>query len=123
MNQFLSFLEYALKEFKEHNNICPNFIYQDFVEGMKEIPKANFPQVHKTIENFKNKYHSPFVNNFYYILLNLVNCPRCNKVMHAVIKDNFGVSSYIPLNGDIVDKVSSLLDRYMSKMIWSFLHI
>ena len=84
---------------------------------MKEIPKEQFPKVYETIDAFKKDYHSPFVNNFYYILLNLVNCPKCFRLLNAEIKDNYGVSSYIPLNGVIVDRVSSLLDRYMSKKL------
>ena len=82
---------------------------------MKEIPKEKFPKVYEIIDAFKKDYHSPFVNNFSYILLNLVKCPKCYHLLNVEIKDNYGVSSYISLNGVIVDKISSLLERYMSK--------
>ena len=39
--------------------------------------------------------------------------------MQAVIEDNYGVSSYIPLDGIIENKVSNLLGLYMSKIFGS----
>jgi len=106
--------DYINKEFRETKNPMPNSIYLNF-EEMKDIPKANFPHVYTIIENFKNDYHSPFVNNFYYILLNLVKCPKCNYMLNAEIKDNYGISSFIPLNGSTIDKVSNLFEQYMSR--------
>ena len=109
---FFGLCYYINKEFREQNNLYANLI--DFQE-MEEVPKKNFPKVYETIENFKNEYHSPFANNFYYILLNLIKCPNCNSVLNAEIKDNYGVSSFIPLPGLSIDKVSNLLEKYMSK--------
>jgi hypothetical protein len=71
IDAFFGLCSYINKEFKEQNNNCPNLIYLNF-EEMKEIPKADFPKVYETIEDFKNEYHSPFANSFYYILLNLI---------------------------------------------------
>jgi len=82
---------------------------------MIEIPKANFPKVYEIIEDFKKEYHSPFINNFYYLLLNLIKCPKCNHVLNAEIKNNYGISSFFPLPGLIEDRVSNLLEAYMSK--------
>ena len=87
---------------------------------MKEIPKEKFPKIYEIIETFKEDYHSPFVNNFYFILLNLVNCPKCHHVLNAEIRDDYGISSYISLNGVIEDKVSNLLFLYMSNKFCSF---
>jgi hypothetical protein len=111
---FFGICSYINKEFKNQNTECPNLIYQNFKE-MEEIPKANFPNVYETIEDFKKEFRSPFANKFYYILLNLTKCPNCNYVLYAEIKDNYGVSSFIPLPGLFIDKVSNLLERYMSK--------
>jgi len=111
--------DYINKEFRETNNLMPNLMYQNF-EEMKDIPKDNFPHVYKIIEKFKNNYHSPFVNNFYYILLNLVKCPKCNYILNAEIKDNYGISSFIPLNGSFIDKVSNLFEQYISRQFDSY---
>jgi len=119
---FFGICSYINKEFRENNNFCPNLIYNEFIDVMKEIPKANFPKVYETIDSFKEQYHSPFVNNFYSILLNLIKCPKCNCVLNAEIKNDYGVSSFIPLNGSIVDKVSNLFEIYMSKLIDSQYH-
>ena len=111
---FYGICSYINKEFREQNNQFPNSIYQNFKE-MEEVPKEKFPNVYTTIENFQKDYHSPFVDKFYYILLNLIKCPKCNSVLNAEIKDNYGVSSFIPLPGLLIDKVSNLLELYMSK--------
>ena len=111
---FYGLCSYINKEFREQLNECPNCIFQNFKEK-EEIPKANFPNVYEIIVNFKQNYHSPFVNCFYYILLNLIKCPKCNYVLNAEIKDHYGISSYIPLNGLLIDKVSNLLELYMTK--------
>ena len=107
----LGIIVYINWEFRVYKNICPNTI--DFKE-MKEVPKSKFPQIYETIDNFKEEYHSPFTDFFYYILLNLTKCPNCNSVLHAEIKDDYGISSYIPLPGIIIDKVSNLLEQFMS---------
>ena len=111
---YFGLCKYVNDEFKMNNSICPNLIYRDFKE-MEEVPKSKFPKVYEIIETFKRDYHSNFVNNFYYILLNLTKCPKCNYVLNAEIKDGYGVSSFIPLLGILIDKVSNLLDNYMSK--------
>ena len=83
---------------------------------MKDVPILLFPKVYEKIEDFKKEYHSPFANNFYYILLSLIKCPICNYVLKAEIKDNSGVSSFIPLNVLDAGKVSDLLKQYMSNL-------
>ena len=112
---FFGICSYINKEFKEQNNNCQNFIFRDFKE-MKDVPRLFFPEVYEKIEVFKKDYHSPFANNFYFILLNLIKCPKCNYVLNAEIKDDYGVSSFIPFNGLTAYKVSDLLKQYMSKL-------
>jgi hypothetical protein len=103
------------KEFKKQNNICQNFIFRDFKE-MKDVPRLLFPKVYEKIEDFKKKYNNPFANNFYYMLLSLTKCPKCNYVLKAEINDNYEDSSYISLIGLAAGKVSDLLKQYMSKL-------
>ncbi len=100
-------------ESRINNSICPNLIYRDFKE-MEEVPKNKFPNVYDLIKDFKENFHSEFVNKFYYILLNLTKCPNCNHVLNAEIKDEYGVCSFIPLVGIFIDTISNLLDNYMS---------
>ena len=111
---YFGLCNYINNEFRNNNSICPNTIYRDFKE-LEEVPKSRFPRVYQTIETFKKDYHSNFVNNFYYILLDLIKCPNCDCVLNAEIKDGRGVSSFIPLLGILIDKVSNLLDNYISK--------
>ena len=113
---YFELCSYINKEFRINNSICPNIIYRDFKE-LEEVPKSRFPRVYQTIETFKMDYHSNFVNNFYYILLDLIKCPECDCVLNAEIKDGQGVSSFIPLLGILIDKVSNLLDNYLSKQL------
>ena len=115
MHAFFGICSYINKEFKEQNNNCQNFIFRDFKE-IKDVPRPLFPEVYEKVEVFKKDYHSPFANNFYFILLNLIKCPICNYVLNAEIKDNYGVSSFIPFNELTADKVSDLLKQYMSKL-------
>ena len=111
---YFGLCNYINNEFRNNNSVCPNIIYRDFIE-MEEVPKSRFPTVYRIIETFKKDYHSNFVNNFYYILLDLIKCPNCDCVLNAEIKDGQGVSSFIPLLGILIDKVSNLLDNYISK--------
>jgi len=111
---YFELCRYINNEFRMNNSICPNVIYRDFKE-IEEVPKSKFQKIYDTIDIFKKDYHSNFVNNFYYILLNLTKCPNCNYVLNAEIKDDYGVSSFIPLLGILIDKVSNLLDNYISK--------
>ena len=111
---YFELCSYINNEFRVNNSICPNMIFRDFKE-MEEVPKNKFPNVYKTIEIFQRDYHSNFVNIFYYILLDLIKCPKCDHVLNAEIKDGQGVCSFIPLIGIIIDKVSNLLDTYISK--------
>jgi hypothetical protein len=116
---FFGICSYINNEFREQKNAFPNLIYQNFQE-IQEVPKTKFPKVYETIKYFQKDYHSPFVDKFYYILLNLIKCPNCNYVLNAEIKDHYGVSSFIPLNGLLIDKVSNLLEQYMSKQFDSY---
>ena len=115
MLAFLGMCSYINKEFKEQNNICQYFIFRDFKE-MKDVPRLLFPKVYEKIEAFIKEYHDPFAYNFYFILLNLIKCPKCNYVLNAEIKDEYGVSSFISFNGLTAGKVSDLLKQYMSKL-------
>jgi len=111
---YFGLCSYINNEFKTNNSICPNTLYRDFKE-MEEVPKSKFPKIYETIEIFKRDYHSHFVNNFYYILLDLVKCQKCDCVLQAEIKDGKGVCSFIPLIGIQIDNISNLLDIYMSR--------
>ena len=65
-------------------------VFNDDLE-LENLPKNKFPHIYKTINEFKEKNHSPFANLFYYILLNLKKCPNCNSVLEANIYRNSGI--------------------------------
>ena len=77
-------------EFQQYfKNIYNNTIFDDIIRSnyfpLSCILPMNIPNVYKdiseTILNFKDKYKSPFVDNFCFIILNLSRCPKCGNLM------------------------------------------
>ena len=76
-------------EFQQYfKNIYTNTIFDDIINlnfyPLNSILPLNIPNVYNSIKNtilsFKDKYKSPFVDNFCFILLNLSRCPRCGNL-------------------------------------------
>jgi len=101
INAFFGLCDYLNYQYRKIQNLCPNEIYKDLTE-FENLPKEKFPIIYDKINQFVNSYHSPFANNFYYILLNISKCPNC-------------ISSFIPLNGSIIDSIGNLVNDYISK--------
>ena len=100
-------------EFRENKIFFPLTTFANFKE-FENFPKDKFPHIYNTIKLFEENYKSPFGQFFYYILLNLTKCPNCNSILEAQIQDNYGIASFIPLPGYQIDKVSNLIDNYIS---------
>ena len=111
---FLGLSNYMNNEFRETGNLYMMTVFNDDLE-LENLPKNKFPHIYKTINEFKEKNHSPFANLFYYILLNLKKCPNCNSVLEANIYRDSGILCFIPLPGNKMDKVSNLINNYISK--------
>ena len=106
---------YINTQYRNNQNICPNEIYKDLIE-FENLPKEKFPEIFDEINFFVQSFHSPFVNNFYYVLLNISKCPNCNTIIKAKIEDNHqGIGSFIPLNGSLIDSIGNLVNCFISK--------
>jgi len=114
INAFFEICKYLNAQYRKNQNLCPNEVYKDLTE-FENLPKEKFPEIYDKINQFVNSYHSPFANNFYYILLNISKCPNCNKIIKAKIEDDYSISSFIPLNGNIIDSIGNLVNGYISK--------
>jgi hypothetical protein len=111
---FFGLCDYLNIQYRKNQNVCPNEIYKDVTE-FENLPKEKFPEIYNKINQFVNEYHSPFANNFYYILLNISKCPNCNKIIKAEIVDSQSIASFIPLNGSLIDSIGNLVNDYISK--------
>ena len=79
-------------------------------DGLEEpdyLRKNSFPNVYENIEQFKNNYRNIFVENFYFIILNLTVCLKCNSIINV----ETGVSSLLNLDANTIDNVSNLIKK------------
>ena len=71
------------------NNIFDNIIQNNFGDFNCIIP-INNPNVYNSVSQkiltFKNQYKSPFVDNFYFLILSISKCPQCG--------NPFGIHDY-----------------------------
>ena len=69
------------------NNISDNFIKTNFSELNNIVPimyNINvYNEISIAINNFKNNYKGPFVDNFYFLILNVSKCPNCNNILNT----------------------------------------
>ena len=94
------------KEIINNEITWQNFIFERLIEP-KFLSRNYFPNIYSNIEQFKEKYRSFFVDYFYFILLILTKCPKCNNILNI----ETGVSSLLSLDSTIVDNVSNLIIR------------
>jgi hypothetical protein len=109
----LSFCNYLNREYGKHKLSYPNNIFWDFKE-LEILPKNKFGHIYDKINLFTKNLHSPIVDAFYYVLLHLIRCPICNNVLKADINTQDGISSFIPVPGYSFDKISNLVNNYIT---------
>jgi len=110
---YFGLCNYINNHYKNNQNICPNEIYQNLTE-IENLPKEKFHEIYDKINEFVKEFHSPFVSNFYYILLNISKCPNCNTIIKAKIEDRYSIGSFITLNGSLIDSIGNLVNSYIS---------
>ena len=115
----LNFCNYLNKEYGRHNSSYPNNIFWKFKE-LDLLPKNKFGHIYDKINSFTKNLHSPVVDAFYYVLLHLTRCPMCNKVLKADINKEDGISSFIPIPGYCFDKISNLVNTYITNQKKSY---
>jgi hypothetical protein len=116
---FLNFCIYLNKEYGKHSLSYPNNIFWDFKE-LEILPKNKFSHIYDKIKCFTKNLHSPVVDAFYYVLLHLTRCPICNNVLKADINNEDGISSFIPVPGYSFDKISNLVNNYITNQKKSY---
>jgi hypothetical protein len=115
----LNFCNYLNREYAKHNSSFPNNIFWNFKE-LDSLPKNKFGHIYDKINSFTKNLHSPVVDAFYYVLLHLTRCPMCNNVLKADINKEDGISSFIPVPGYIFDKISNLVNNYITNQNKSY---
>ena len=94
-------------EFKNNNISWPNSIFNSLNE-LKDFPRKSFPNIYAKIDEFK-QYHSPLVDEFYFISLEVTKCPSCNNILNNDINVNINYCIHIP--GNIKGKISQLINQ------------
>ena len=129
INNFRMKLSKKSQNFQGTNEISPKFVFHDlfsiFNKEMKEcdipwnnntldgliepmiLPKNSYPDLYGKIEFFKSKYTNLFVDFFYFMLLDLVKCSNCNRILNL---ESY-VASFIALNSFTYDNVTNLMRR------------
>ena len=96
-------------EFLNYKITWINKIFDERTET--NVPINFINNAKKNIDSFKEKYRNTFVDNFYFILLNIVVCTECGYKID--IKSNL-VTYYIELPASSKNSISELIYKYMS---------
>ncbi len=84
----------------------------DLLNGLIEppkLPKNVFPHIYEKVETFKKEYNNPFVDKFYYISLELIQCQKCNYLLQVYPHTSY----FILLQATTKDKISNLVNNYI----------
>ena len=92
----------------EPNNIYEQVIQNNFFDYNCILPmniEKIYNSIREKIYSFKNNYKGPFVENFYFLLLNLSKCPVCGNFFGI---SNFEVTEFLQL--DVPNSESNIQD-------------
>jgi uncharacterized protein YbaR (Trm112 family) len=106
------FYIFKVINYEYKNNEIPynNTIFTD-LNANEKIPQNSLPLIFQKIKDFEGK-SSPCYNNFYYLLLNIIKCPKCNSIL-AVKDEKALFSNFLGLPGEIDDNISNLIKSSM----------
>ena len=106
------FYIFKVINYEYKNNEIPynNTIFTD-LNAKEKIPQNSLPLIFQKIKDFEGK-SSPCYNNFYYLLLNIIKCPKCNSIL-AVKDEKALFSNFLGLPGEIDDNISNLIKSSM----------
>lgn len=108
---FYSLFKAVLEDFKKYDIPWQNSIFSDFSQKLEiYLPDNYIDNTKIKINQFKNNYRNVFVDNFYFILLNIYQCFTCNRIVNI----KYDVSYFIELSASPVDMISNLIMEYMS---------
>ena len=104
---FELFMNYN-KELQSYNLPWRNYLFNDLIEPTN-LPKSSFPSIYETIEVFKRDLNGPLVYNFYFLMLNLIKCAKCNNIIDV----KHEIVYFIQLPGKERDKISNIIKNCM----------
>ena len=97
------------------NNIYDNIIQNNFLDFSTILPMNNqniYNSISKKISDFKNKYKGSFVDNFYFLILNLSKCPQCGNLFGI---HNYEISSFLQLAvSNKLNNIKELIDDFFT---------
>jgi serine/threonine protein kinase len=100
------------EEYKKENIFYISTIF-DGLETIEKIPQSSFLPIKGKIEDFE-KTSSPCYNNFYYLFLDVIKCPKCNNIFS--VNDNSLVgSNFLGLRGELAGNVRNLIKYFMQE--------
>ena len=112
---FYDLFSLSNQEFVNKSNGTDNDIFylNQIFKNLKELPilpKSSFKKVYDNIDKFSTDFSTPFVDEFYFILLELYKCNNCQNIIKAITN----VSFFISLKGEIDGaNVTNLLANYI----------
>ena len=109
---FFYILKIINNEYK-NNEIPYNNTIFSCLQAIGKIPQRYAPQIFTKIKQFEQKC-SPCYSNFYYLLLEVIKCPRCNNIL-GINDNNFLFYNYLPLQGNFYNNVSNLIKYALTK--------
>ena len=99
------------------NNIFDNMIQNNFMDLNNFIPMTNqivYNSISQNIFNFKNTFRGPLVDNFYFILVSVSNCPNCKNLIGI----NTQVNQFLHLDvKNPQNKITDLINDYFCPKI------
>jgi hypothetical protein len=97
-------------EYKNNDILYNNTMFED-LKSIEKIPQSSLSIILEKIHNFKQN-KSPCYNNFYYLILDVIKCPRCNNIF--AVNDKSLIDSYfLGLPGQFDENISNLIEYSM----------
>ena len=100
------FFQKVNSEFQNNHIFWVNPIFNNLRE-LKDFPRDDFPEIYEKIDEFK-EFNSPFINKFYFILLDLIKCPNCNGLIDKIPNITYCLNILSNAKG----KISKLINQY-----------
>ena len=100
------FFQKVNSEFQNNHIFWANPIFNNLRE-LKDFPRDDFPEIYEKIDEFK-EFNSPFINKFYFILLDLIKCPNCNSLIDKIPNITYCLNILSNAKG----KISKLINQY-----------
>ena len=109
---FFYILKIIDDEFKNEKIPYNNNVFEG-LKTIEKIPQSSLPLILGKTKEFE-ELGSPCYNNFYYLILDAIKCPKCNGIL--AVKDNTILGSYfLPLPGGFDENVTNLIKYYMNE--------